>query len=100
MKAQNIGYKSRDMLKLIPGVEIETVDRCSGMDGTWGMKQQYFDESLKVARQIFRRVEDYAPDRVASDCALAGLQIHQGTGRRSVHPIELMREAYGLSLDV
>jgi glycerol-3-phosphate dehydrogenase subunit C len=100
LKAQNIGYRSRDLLKLIPGTEIEMVDRCTGMDGTWGMKREYFDESLKVARKVFRAVDEFKPDRVASDCALAGIQIHQGTGMRSVHPVEILREAYGLKTEI
>jgi Fe-S oxidoreductase len=100
LKAQNIGYRSRDVLKLIPGTEIDTVERCSGMDGTWGMKREYFDASLKVASPVIRQVQEDAPDRVSSDCALAGLQITQGTGKRVSHPIELLREAYGLSFEV
>jgi glycerol-3-phosphate dehydrogenase subunit C len=100
LKAQNIGYKSRDLLALIPGTEIEMVERCSGMDGTWGMKKQYYDESLKVARRLFSGIEEFRPNRVCSDCALAGLQIEQGTGRKSVHPVEVLREAYGLDFEV
>jgi Fe-S oxidoreductase len=100
LKAQQIGAKSRELLELIPGTEVEMVDRCSGMDGTWGMKRQYYDASRKVASPVFRRVEETAPDRVCSDCALAGLQIAQGTGRRVSHPIEVLREAYGLEQEV
>lgn len=100
LKAQQIGYKSRDLLQLVPGVSVEMVDRCSGMDGTWGMKRQYFDASRKVAAPVFRMVEESHPDRVCSDCALAGLQIHQGTGQRVLHPVEILREAYGLDLEV
>jgi Fe-S oxidoreductase len=100
LKAQQIGYKSRDLLELIPGVEVDMVDRCSGMDGTWGMKRQYYAASLKVASPVFQRVEETRPDSVCSDCALAGLQIHQGTGMRAKHPIEILREAYGLDLEV
>lgn len=85
---------------MIPGAEVEMVDRCTGMDGTWGMKHAHFEDSLKVARPVFRAVEEFVPDRVVSDCALAGLQIGQGTGLRSVHPVEILREAYGLSLEI
>jgi len=100
LKAQQIGQKSRDLLQLIPGCEVEVVDRCSGMDGTWGMKREYFDASRKVASPIILRAEESRPDRICSDCALAGLQIHQGTGMRSAHPVEILRESYGLSLEV
>jgi glycerol-3-phosphate dehydrogenase subunit C len=100
LKAQNIGCRSRDLLEQIPGTVVEMLDRCTGMDGTWGMKREHFDESLRVARQLFRAIEDTHPDRVASDCALACLQLGQGTGMRAVHPVELLREAYGLRLEV
>ncbi len=100
LKAQNIGYKSRDLLAMIPGTQIEMVERCSGMDGTWGMKKQYYEESLKVARRLFAGIEEFQPNRVCSDCALAGLQIEQGTGRKAVHPIEVLCEAYGLGFEV
>lgn len=100
LKAQNIGYKSRDLLAMIPGTQIEMVERCSGMDGTWGMKRQYFEESLKVARRLFSGIEEFQPDRVCSDCALAGLQIEQGTGRKAVHPVEVLCDAYGLPFEV
>ncbi len=100
LKAQKIGCRSRDLLRLIPGTEVEMVDRCTGMDGTWGMKHAHYEDSLKVARPVFRAIEEFVPDRVASDCALAGLQIGQGTGLRSLHPVEILREAYGLSLEI
>jgi Fe-S oxidoreductase len=100
LKAQNIGYRSRDLLKLVPGAEVEMVERCTGMDGTWGMKHEYFDASLKVASPVIRAVEEAAPQYVVSDCALAGLQITQGTGRFVAHPVEILREAYGLTFDV
>ncbi len=100
LKAQDIGCRSRDLLHLIPGTEVVMVDRCAGMDGTWGMKREHFDESSKVAQRAFRAIEDSRPDRVASDCAFACLQIGQGTGRRAVHPVEILREAYGLGLEV
>jgi Fe-S oxidoreductase len=36
---------------------------------------------------------------VATDCPLAALQIHQGTGRPARHPIRLLAEAYGLPVE-
>lgn len=98
LKAQNIGYKSRDLLQLIPGTRVRLVDRCSGMDGTFGMKHETFDESARIGRKLF---DELGPvDRVISDCTLAGLQIAQGLGRPTAHPVEVLCEAYGLDRDV
>jgi Fe-S oxidoreductase len=98
LKAQNIGTKSRDLLALIPEAEVRLVDRCSGMDGTWGMKVPYYEESLKVAKKLFRDLGE-GQEEVVSDCTLSGLQIQQGMGRSVRHPVEVLRDAYGLPQD-
>ena len=95
LKAQNLGTRSADVLRLT-GAEVETVERCSAVDGTWGMKKEYFQLSLKLADPLFKSIEAAQPDRVATDCPLAALQIHQGTGRAAEHPIRILASAYGL----
>ena len=95
LRAQNIGAKSADLLRLIPGAQVEVIERCSGVDGTWGFKKEYYELSLKVAEPLFRDLEAARPDRTATDCPLAGLQIAQGTGQRARHPIQILAEAYG-----
>ena len=96
LKVQDIGFRSRDLLQLIPGSEVVTVERCTGHDGTWSMKTEYFPLSMKVGRPVFDAVLVERPDRVATDCPLAGLQIRQGTGKTPKHPIQIVAEAYGL----
>jgi len=96
LRAQNIGYKSRDLMQLIPGTTVHLVERCSAIDGTWGLKQQYYDLSLKVAEPLFREIRVIQPDLTVSDCPLAGLQIEQGLGRRPLHPVQVLQIAYGL----
>lgn len=100
LKVQDIGFKSRDLLQLIPGSEVVTVEKCTGHDGTWSMKTEYFPLSMKVGQPVFDVVERERPDRVATDCALAGLQIRQGTGKAPKHPIQIVAEAYGLRDEV
>ena len=95
LKAQNLGYKSRDLLSLIPGTTVAMSDRCTGVDGTWGFKKQYFDLSMKVALPLLRDLDEARPDVVATDCPLAGLQIEKGRGGKPLHPIQLVRRAYG-----
>ncbi|MBM4443567.1 MAG: anaerobic glycerol-3-phosphate dehydrogenase subunit C [Candidatus Rokubacteria bacterium] len=95
LRAQNIGTKSADILRLIPGATVEAVERCSAVDGTWGFKTEYYELSLKVAKPLFDAVRDGGPV-TATDCPLAALQITQGTGRPARHPIQVLAEAYGL----
>jgi glycerol-3-phosphate dehydrogenase subunit C len=95
LKYQAIGRRSVDLLKLIPGAEVQLIDRgCSGHDGTWAMKTDYHDLSLKVGAKLFQGVRDAGANVVATDCSLAGLQIEEGTGEPVVHPIEIFWAAY------
>ncbi len=76
-----------------------TVERCAGHDGTWGVKSEYFEQSMKIGRPVFRQMAEAAPDYIGSDCAIAGRHIQQGMGETTAqkqHPITLIRIAYGL----
>jgi glycerol-3-phosphate dehydrogenase subunit C len=95
LKAQNMGTKSADVLRLT-GAEVETIEKCSAVDGTWGMKKEYFQLSMKLAEPLFNGVREAGADRVATDCPLAALQIKQGTGVEARHPIRILAEAYGI----
>ncbi|HZV13584.1 MAG TPA: heterodisulfide reductase-related iron-sulfur binding cluster, partial [Candidatus Kapabacteria bacterium] len=96
LRAQNIGFKSRDLMKLIPGVEIEMVQQCSGHDGSWSMKKEYYELSLEVGKKLANRIEREMPATVASDCLLAHLHIDEMTHEQAKHPIEIIHAAYGL----
>jgi Fe-S oxidoreductase len=96
LKVQNMGFKSRDILAAT-GAVVTMVEKCSGHDGTWAMKTEYFDESMKVGKKLFDGLAAAQADVIASDCALAGLQIHQGMNVPVKHPIEVLRDAYGLA---
>ena len=97
LRVQNIGFKSRDLLKLLPDTDVELIENCAAIDGTWGLKKDYFDLSLKVARPLFRKLDAAGPEAtLATDCSLAGLQIELKTGKKPAHPIQLVRRAYGL----
>ena len=95
LRAQNVGTKSADVLRAIPGTTVNVVERCSAVDGTWGFKTQYFDLSMKVAQPLFDAVRAGGAPTVATDCPLAALQIAQGTGTAPVHPIQILAQAYG-----
>lgn len=99
LKNQNIGLKSKELLELLPATTVAVVDRCSGHDGTWSMKEEFYELSMKYAKKLFDEIQQTGADAVSTDCPLAALQIHQGTGRAAVHPIELVAKAYGVDAD-
>jgi glycerol-3-phosphate dehydrogenase subunit C len=102
LRDQNIGFKSKELMELT-GAEVELIERCSGHDGTWGAKTEFFDLSMKIAAKAVREIEREPTDLVASDCPLAALQLDQARSvepashRRTLHPIQIIRNAYGLS---
>jgi Fe-S oxidoreductase len=95
LRHQNIGFRARDLLQLA-GAEVTVVDACSGVDGTWGMQARFHDLSLQVAAPMLRRIREVEPDHIATDCPLSALRIQEGLGRAAVHPVVLLRHAYGL----
>ena len=102
-RVQKIGQKTREALEWIPDTSVNTVERCSGHDGTWGVKREFYDDAMKIGRPVFRRMEEFEPDYVSSDCPIAGRRIEQGIvqssgGRRArkAHPLTLLCIAYGL----
>lgn len=98
LRVQNIGLKTREVLRLIPDTTVEAIERCSGHDGTYGVKKEFRDASMKIGRPVARRVADGGADHYGSDCPMAGRQIQSGltTGREPEHPLRLLRLAYGL----
>jgi Fe-S oxidoreductase len=102
-RVQNIGQKTREVIEWIPETSVNTVERCSGHDGTWGVKTEHYDASVKIGKPVFRRMAEAEPDYVSSDCPIAGRAIQQGieeergaTRTKKAHPLTLMRIAYGL----
>ncbi|HEY7515940.1 MAG TPA: heterodisulfide reductase-related iron-sulfur binding cluster [Vicinamibacteria bacterium] len=96
LRAQNMGYKTRDVLQLIPGARVSVVEKCTAMDGTWAMKKEFYPVSLQYARKAVAEMEGAAPQTYATDCTLSALQIEAVRGEKPRHPVALLREAYGL----
>ena len=98
LRVQNIGLKTRDVLRLVPDTIVEPIERCSGHNGTYGVKKEFRAASMKIGRPVIQRVQSAAAEHYASDCPMAGEQIQSGLegGREPEHPLTLLRLAYGL----
>jgi Fe-S oxidoreductase len=99
LRVQRIGLKTRDTLKLVPGTEVEVIERCSGHNGTYAVKKEFHEASVKIGKPVVRKVEGGKVDHYSSDCPMAGEQIANGLaerGRGPEHPLSLLRQAYGL----
>jgi len=97
-RVQNIGQKTREMLALIPGTEVEIIERCSGHDGTYAVKKEFHAASMKIVKPVADRVKKAEATHYGSDCAMAGHHIENALkdGRAPEHPISLIRSAYGI----
>jgi len=95
LRAQNIGLRSRDLMKLT-GTTITLVAECSAIDGTWGYREQNYEISRTIAGKMARAIEKAGNDVVAGDCNLANGGILQETGRLPVHPVQIIARAYGI----
>ena len=98
-RVQNIGPKTRQVLELIPGTSVTNIERCSGHDGTYGVKKETLKFANKIAAPIVRQIKQKDPDHFGSDCPIAGRHIENNldNGKQHEHPIELLCKAYGLS---
>ena len=95
LQAQHIGLKSRDLLK-VAGVKATLVQRCSGIDGTWGYRAENYELARQVAEPMAREITAAGNEVICGDCHLANGSIEQETGVRPVHPIQLIARAYGI----
>jgi glycerol-3-phosphate dehydrogenase subunit C len=106
-RAQNMGQKAAELLRLIPDADVNVIERCSGHGGSWGMMKGNFDTALKIGRPVARKAVENAPKYVVSECPLAGLHILQGMERlagkedtppaipkHAPHPVQLLAESY------
>jgi glycerol-3-phosphate dehydrogenase subunit C len=108
-RAQNMGAKAAEMLKLVPRTDVAVIERCSGHGGSWGVLKDNFPVALKVGKPVARTALNHAKAHIASECPLAGEHIVQGVERlaaeagaprkvdAALHPIQLFAKAYGLA---
>ena len=99
LRAQKIGTPGARILGLLPDTEVDIVAKCSAVDGTWGMKAQYYEMGRKYAQKLVRGIDDADAKLVVTDCALSALRIAKENKVTALHPMEALAGAYGLSLD-
>jgi len=107
-RAQNMGQKAAEMLRLLPDTKVSVIERCSGHGGSWGVLNENFETAVKIGKPVARQALKNATRFVSSECPLAGMHIVQemeieaGTEalpQRQLHPIELVARAYGIPGD-
>jgi glycerol-3-phosphate dehydrogenase subunit C len=104
LRDQNIGFKSKELMECA-GAQVEVIEKCSGHDGAWSAKTEFFGLSMQIADKAVRAIRQQPADVIASDCPLAGVQLDQAGasahvgGKGTRHPIQVVRDAYGLSED-
>ena len=98
LRVQNIGLKTRDLLKLVPETSVDVIERCSGHNGTYAVKSEFHAVSMKIGKPVAERVRTAQPAHYTSDCPMAGHQIENGLkdGRAPAHPLSLLRQADGI----
>ncbi len=95
LKSLNVGYRAVALMRLIPNTKVRLIERCSGHDGTFGVRKETFDMAYKVGSKLFEDIKASNADVYVSDCPLASNQIELGTGIKPIHPIEALYIAYG-----
>jgi glycerol-3-phosphate dehydrogenase subunit C len=94
-RVQGSGPRGREVLERVPGTRVTLVEQCAGIDGTWGLKREFYDQAVKVAAKLDRAIRQHPDHQVCSDCKLAGLQIYTAAGQEPRHPVEYLAAAYG-----
>jgi glycerol-3-phosphate dehydrogenase subunit C len=103
-RAQNMGQKGAEMLRLIPKASVKVIERCSGHGGSWGFKEEWFPVAMKVGKPVAQQAKRNGAGFVMSECPLAGVHIVQGIDALGgdgpkpelvTHPIQLIARAYG-----
>jgi Fe-S oxidoreductase len=98
LRVQNIGLKTREALELVPDTKVEPIERCSGHNGTYAVKKEFHETSMRIGRPVVQRIEKSAADYYSSDCPMAGHQIENGLKqpKQPDHPMALLRKAYDI----
>jgi glycerol-3-phosphate dehydrogenase subunit C len=98
LRAQKIGFPGTRLLSLAPETEVETVQHCSAVDGTWGMKAQHYESGRHYAKKLTRGMEEADAAVFVTDCMLSAQRIQKENGVAVVHPVQALALAYGVAV--
>jgi glycerol-3-phosphate dehydrogenase subunit C len=99
LRAQKIAVPGARVLSQTPGTEVRIIERCSAVDGTWGMKAAFYEEGARYAERLAQAIRDGQEEgevAVVTDCSLAALRVKKTVGQAARHPVQLLAEAYGM----
>jgi Fe-S oxidoreductase len=94
LRMQNVGFRGRDLMRRIPGVQPKLVAECCGHDGTWAMKKEYYHLAMGNGRKAFDGMNEADAEVWSTDCPLAAVQFEQACGKKALHPVEVLARAY------
>ncbi|MBM23478.1 MAG: Fe-S oxidoreductase [Gammaproteobacteria bacterium] len=96
LRVQSIGLKTRDILEMIPDTKVTPMERCSGHNGTYGVKKEYRQSSVKIGKPVVRKMDEFEYDQFTSDCPMSGAQLETLSTKeiKYIHPMTLLRRAY------
>ena len=96
-RVQNIGSHTKKILGLIPDLDVNIAERCSGHNGTYGVRKETHTYAVTIGKPVAKKITDNT-DLVVSDCVMAGNHIaHIATQNiEAIHPITLVKMAYCL----
>ncbi|MEO7982823.1 MAG: FAD-binding oxidoreductase, partial [Bacteroidota bacterium] len=95
-KALSSVAPSVTLLSLPENYTVETIPSgCCGMAGSFGYEKEHYDLSMKIGELVlFPAVRDQADDIIiAAPGTSCRHQIKDGTGRKALHPVEVLWEA-------
>lgn len=95
LKVQAIGFPSLDLLRQIPKIQVTEADAgCCGISGSYGFKADKHEISMKIGAKLFKKIKSANVDYVLSECGTCRLQIENGSGKKAIHPISILKQAY------
>jgi Fe-S oxidoreductase len=99
LMAQKIGFKGEELLRILPNADVARLQCCSGHDGSWSAKKEFFEESMRVGKPLFDFMNEDKDACCVTDCPLSAVQIEQGTGKKAINPVIALAQAYGMDIN-
>ena len=85
------------LLSLIPELRVHTIDvGCSGMAGTFGLRASNYEVSLQAGAAMFEELRRPQNLFGSTECSTCRMQMEEGAGKRTLHPVQYLALAYGL----